>query len=150
MAFVESAKVAARLESLKRDEGEEEEGEAQRRRACFQPFEGPKVEKKATDEDVREYVMAVSECYDVDKEMKPSLVVGLLSATECCKESRERTFRLERPITLRWLKHAFAEARRGSDDEGEEEEGPLFSVIDGLTLRRECENLRAVTKTWTP
>ena len=90
MAFVESAKVAARLESLKRDEGEEEEGEAQRRRACFQPFEGPKVEKKATDEDVREYVMAVSECCEVDEEIKSSLVAGLLSATECCKESRER------------------------------------------------------------
>jgi hypothetical protein len=152
--FVESAKAAAGMTcNVNRSTAKEAS-----KFGLFEPFswqdEGGRT-RVAKDEDVQSYVKAVSEKCGVSEEMKPSLVAGLLAASECGKAGRAMFLKLTKPIGLRRLRAEIERDLGGFEDEDEDEEdrdvrdGGGFSVIDGKMLRRECENLRAVTKEWS-
>ena len=99
--------------------------------------------------------------------MRASLVAGLLSSSECGRRGRDRVTEMaKQPMGLRRLKQ-LTKARerlyaivgdveeavrdeRNDEMEGvdEDEDEDEFSLIESDTLRRECENLRAVVEEW--
>ena len=170
--FVESTKCAASLSSCEAGRGAGAE-KGQQQQLLFCPFREETSEKgtftEATDEDVRLYVKAMAEKCEVSERMRASLVAGLLSSSECGRRGRDRVTEMaKQPMGLRRLKQ-LTKARERSyaivgdveeavrderndemegvdEDEGEDE----FSLIESDTLRRECENLRAVVEEWSP
>ena len=174
--FVESTKCAASLSSCEAGRGagaEKGQQQQQQQQLLFCPFREETSEKgtftEATDEDVRLYVKAMAEKCEVSERMRASLVAGLLSSSECGRRGRDRVTEMaKQPMGLRRLKQ-LTKARersyaivgdveeavrdeRNDEMEGvdEDEDEDEFSLIESDTLRRECENLRAVVEEWSP